>query len=694
MKNLYSLITLTAAGYLPLAAAQYFAPLSYNTTNHSLVMSSMNGMPPQDAGGNQSIYYNGNLTVSGTISGNFSGNVGGGGGSGGSGNYSGNFTGGGISGLLLGNTTVTPEAFGNTSLAPAPFNYITGNYLSTTASASTYAPLNSPTFTGNGQLSGNFLVGGYVSGTWNGTNFTESQVTNLSSDLGAKAPLASPALTGSPSVTGNLAVSGNSSALNFNGTNGFFTNITATGAFNVATFSPTNLTVTNLQVNGDFAYGAINATIVGNNTASLAVNGTFLANGKGNSMFVNSGNDTQQGTVGTGNVLTIWNSNPDQTSGVNFRNAAGLEIGSLFHYNAAFGSGNKYASRMGFTSSMPYDDNGDSLTPVAPGNVSTPRGIFIGQEAYYNGAWVNPFRLFFDENWQFHMELPGGTDWLSALTAGNTSNPFGLPGDINTQLFLNGNTAGDSSYVSITLEPAAAGAGGPQSVIGASTSTLNGLYNGFPANGTYFLNQLGAQGFAFITSSTSSTANFTWATGGLTTSSQKMQLTNAGNLTLGTLTPAAGALLTVAGDAAMSGNITLSGNVTDTSSAGAPQGMLVISSNASGMPFYAAHASSGRAFDMELPTLSGNAVALFISNTTQQQFISDADGSSINFIVGDTYQNDTLQVNGTNIAVTGNASVSGNITTAAGPPFAITGNNTTTLFITINGITRNITFAP
>ena len=676
MKNVFILITVTAASCLPLSA-QYFAPLSYNTTNHSLVMSSMNGLPPQDAGGNQSIYYNGNLTVSGTISGNFSGNVGGGGGGGGGGpgNYSGNFTGGNISGLLLGNTTVTPQAVGNTSLAPVPFNVLSGNYNTAATDAATYAPRNSPSFTGNGQLSGNLLVGGNVSGTWNGTNLTESQVTNLSSDLSAKAPLASPALTGNPSVAGNLAVSGNSSALNFNGTNAFFTNITAP----------------NLDVTGNFAFGSVNSTIVGNNTASLAINGTFLAGGYGDSLILNNGNDTQQTeSMARGNVLTIWNQNADNgNSAFNFRDNNGNSTGALGYGNYPLGS-NSYGHRMFFSASQPYDDadnNPDQSYDVR----TTPTGMIFAQEAYYNGVHVQRTCMLFDEHWQFSMQLPGGGNWLDAQTpaeSGDTTN--GASKDI--QLNLSGNAAGDTDFdgYNVWLGP---NRSGPNVCMDMGDATLHGDYYAFQANGAYWLAQNGATGMSYIIAN-STVGNFEWYTGGLYSGNQKMVLTNAGNLAIGTMTPATGALLTVAGNAAMSGNITLDGNITDTSGAGYPQGILVTSSNASGAPFFSAQASSGKAFDMQMPTISGNAVAMFISNTTQQQFISDADGSSINFLVGDTYQNDTLQVNGANIAVTGNASVSGNITTAAGPPFAIIGNNTTTLFITINGIARNITFAP
>jgi hypothetical protein len=693
MKKLPYILSLVLASCGPLPAQ--ILPLSMNMTSGQIVTS--RGAPANATFSN--------ITVSGTISGNFSGNVGGGGG--GAGNYGGNFTGGNISGLLLGNTTVTPQSVGNTSLAPVPFNVLSGNYNTAATDAAIYAPLNSPTFTGNGQLSGNFLVGGNVSGTWNGTNLTENQVTGLSSDLSNRALLSGAAFAG------NLSTTGNSSALNFNGTNAFFTNLTISNNLTVPSLTTTNFTVTNLQVNGNLAFGSVNSTIIPGNAASLANNGTFLTAGPGNSLVENNGNATQQGTIGTSNTLTLWDTYEYGNSAMNFRRYFDAsEMGAIGYGNYPAG-GSTYGQRVFLAASMPYDDGGGTggggFNPVPPGNTTTPTGLILAQEAYYNGVHVQRTCLLFDEHWQMSMCLPGGGNWLDGITPSDTGDTTNGASP-NIQLNLSGNTAGDSLFVGYEewLGPTRTG---PTVGMNLASAALHGDYSGFPANGAYFLAQNGATGMAFMLANSTAGSDYTWSTGGLSYSNVKMILTNAGNLAIGTTTPATGALLTVAGDAAAAGNIVLSGNVTDTSAAGYPQGVMVTSSNASGLPFFAAHNSAGKAFDMELPTYNGTAQAEFISNTTTQWFISDADGSSINFAVGDTYQNDTLQVNGANIIITGNEGInkaapayaldvvgsgnfSGNVTTAAGPPFAITGNNTTTLFITINGIARNITFAP
>jgi hypothetical protein len=664
MKKLPCILALFLAGCAPLPAQ--ILPLSLNLTSGQVVTS--RGAPANAMFSN--------LTVTGSINGNMTG------GGGGSGNYSGNFTGGNIAGLLLGNTTVTPEAVGNTSLAPVSFNVLSGNYNTAATEAAIYAPLNSPTFTGNGQLSGNFLVGGNVSGTWNGTNLTENQVTNLTSNLSALAPLASPGFTGGPSVTGNLAVSGNSSALNFNGTNAFFTNITAP----------------NLDVTGNLSFGAISNVVPGNGTnAALAVNGSILSVGYGNSFLINQGNLTQINTIATGNVLGVWNNcttGDYGDSALAYYNHAGNQVGAV-GYGTHSPSADSYGHRMFIAASMPYTPSNTTSDPSPPTFATTPTGLVFSQEYYYHNSWAQVPVMLFDEEGQMHMGLPGGENWLDCFTPSYDSGA-----DYNSPyvlMELSGNTAGDSPFVGIGMQLTQGGSWGTGRTfdIFINSASYHAAHTAFPSNGATYISENGGGGQAFILSSSAAAGSaFTWVTGGIDASNTKMQLDYGGNLTLGTTTPAPNALLTVAGDAAMSGNITLAGNVTDTSSAGIPQGVLVTSTNASGTPFFAAHASGGKAFDMEMPTYNGTAVAMFISNTTQQQFVSDADGSSINFIVGDTYQNDTLQVNGANIAVSGNASVSGNLTTASGPPFAITGNNTTTLFITINGIARNITFAP
>jgi hypothetical protein len=416
----------------------------------------------------------------------------------------------------------------------------------------------------------------------------ESQVTNLTSDLAAKAPLASPALTGTPTAPTVAGASDSSTKLATTafvqaaiaatgGGGGTWGSITGTlssqtdlatalaakaplasptftgtptaPTVGTATDSTTKIATTAFVQAALVAYTAPIASdgsghyifgggsvynYPGPTPATLTVNGDLAVQGPFEVAFVN--------TNTTGTTDTPWNVNNISLYAADYNRSPAIRfIGDDGYEDGAMGRGNSGPSQTGtfnpwglytFMSTSP----GYDLTTGTEHN-TLPGGLALIWEGMYNGSMAYYRRLEINPNAQVTFNLPPSTQGRNAATP-------------HLQLSAPTETAGSTCNL---YDYCPGGSGAAQFTAINNNSHIVGMAiygNGFSSVGSAFVAETAAvltnapNGLNFISLTASPMKFFV---GGYASGNEAARFDGSGNFMLGTTSQIAGCLLSVNG---------------------------------------------------------------------------------------------------------------------------------------------------
>jgi len=418
----------------------------------------------------------------------------------------------------------------------------------------------------------------------------ESQVTNLTSDLAAKAPLASPALTGTPTAPTVAGASDSSTKLattafvqaaiaasGGGGGGGTWGSITGTlssqtdlatalaakaplasptftgtptaPTVGTATDSTTKIATTAFVQAALVAYTAPIASdgsghyifgggsvynYPGPTPATLTVNGDLAVQGPFEVAFVN--------TNTTGTTDTPWNVNNISLYAADYNRSPAIRfIGDDGYEDGAMGRGNSGPSQTGtfnpwglytFMSTSP----GYDLTTGTEHN-TLPGGLALIWEGMYNGSMAYYRRLEINPNAQVTFNLPPSTQGRNAATP-------------HLQLSAPTETAGSTCNL---YDYCPGGSGAAQFTAINNNSHIVGMAiygNGFSSVGSAFVAETAAvltnapNGLNFISLTASPMKFFV---GGYVSGNEAARFDGSGNFMLGTTSQIAGCLLSVNG---------------------------------------------------------------------------------------------------------------------------------------------------